>query len=97
MEPPQVEPAMATWTGWGQNSDGRREGFAAAQKHGGIAVVQRLNLETVEGEGRRVDAAFDLRLDDAAVHFVGQVGWGLNILVTEHKGIGFSGVGTRVL
>jgi len=79
MEPPQVEPAMATWTGWGQNSGWpERKGFAAAQKHGGIAVVQRLNLED-RGRGKvaEVDAAFDLRLDDAAVHFVGQVGVGI--------------------
>src|ERR1700722_5055570 len=52
--------------------------LAAAQQHGGVAVVHGLNLQ----DGRRgqiVDenSAFDLRADDAAVHFVGEVGMGV--------------------
>ena len=54
--------------------------FAAAKQHGGVAVVQRLNLE--DGGRRKiaeVDTTLDFRLDDAAVHFVRELGWGLNI------------------
>ena len=76
MEPPQVEPAMATCTGSGQNS-GWPEMRASLppKQHGGVAVVHGLNFE--DGGGRKIvekDAAFDFRLDDAAVHFVSQVG-----------------------
>jgi hypothetical protein len=53
------------------------EGFAAAQKNGGVTMIQGLNLEDC---GRRkiaqVDTTFDFRLNNAAVYFVGQVGMG---------------------
>ena len=51
------------------------QGFAAAEEHRGVAVVQGLNLQ--DGGGRKVvekNSAFDFGLDDAAVDFVGEVG-----------------------
>jgi hypothetical protein len=57
--------------------------FATAQKHGGVAMIQSLNLENC---GRReiaqIDTTLDFRLDDAAVHVVGQIGVG-----AKHGGI----------
>ena len=53
------------------------ESLAAAENHGGVAMVHGLDFE--DGGGREVveeDSAFDFRLDDAAVHFVGKVGVG---------------------
>ena len=54
------------------------QSFAASKKDCGVAVVHGLNLE--DGGGRKiveVDTTFDFRLDDAAVHFVGEVGVGV--------------------
>jgi hypothetical protein len=53
------------------------KGFATAQKHGGVTMIQGLNLE--DGGWRKiaqVDTPFDFRLNNAAVYFVGQVGMG---------------------
>ena len=68
--------------------------FAAAQKHGGVAVVHGLDLE--DGGRRKVvekNSAFDFRLDDAAVHFVSQVGVRVKHADDRDKGIGFLGQG----
>src|SRR5271168_3115809 len=49
--------------------------FASTEQDGGVAMMHGLNFEN--GIGRKFveeDAAFDLRLDDAAVHFVSEVG-----------------------
>ena len=70
----------------------------AAQKHSGVAVVQGLDLKD---RGRRqvaeIDATFDFRLDDAAVHFVGQVGVGTKHTGDRTLGYRVSGTGTRAL
>ena len=52
-------------------------GFAAAEEHGGVAVMHGLNAEN-SGRGKIVEknSAFDFGLDDAAVDFVGEVGVG---------------------
>ena len=49
--------------------------FAAAQKHSRVAVVHGLDFE--DRRGRKIvekNAAFDFRLDDAAVDFIRQIG-----------------------
>jgi len=54
------------------------QGFAAAEQDGDITVMHGLDFE--DGGGRKVveeNAAFDFGLDDAAIHFVGQVGVGI--------------------
>ena len=79
------------------------QSFTAAEKYGGVTVVQGLNFEHCRG--RKVvqeNAAFNFRLDDAAVDFVGQVGvrvkhryqtcWRLGIRVS-----GFGGADKRTL
>ncbi len=76
IEPPQVEPEIATCTGSGQNS-GCPEimRLATPQQNGRVAVMHRLDVK--HSVGRKIaqeDPAFDLRLDDAAVHFVRQIG-----------------------
>jgi hypothetical protein len=52
--------------------------LAAAKQHGGVAVMHGLNLQDGRG-GQIVDenTAFDFRADDAAVHFIGEVGMGV--------------------
>ena len=46
--------------------------FAAAEKHGGVTVVHGLDFQD-SGRGKFIkkNSAFDFRLDDAAVDFVG--------------------------
>src|SRR5580700_3414522 len=56
------------------------QSLATAENHGGVTMVHSLDFE--DGRGWEVveeNSAFDFRLDDAAVHFVGKVGVG-----TEH-------------
>src|ERR1700693_5401304 len=72
--------------------------FAAAQKHGGVAMIQGLDLE--DGGRRKiaqVDATFDFRPDDAAVHFVGQVGMGAKHGGVRRRAYRISDGRTRVL
>jgi hypothetical protein len=48
-----------------------QKSFAAAEKHGGVAVVKSLNLE--DGGGWKIaekNSAFNFRLDDCVVDFV---------------------------
>ena len=75
-----------------------QKSFAAAKQHGGVAVVQGLNLQ--DGGWRKIaeiDPAFDLRLDDAPVHSIGEIG-----VRTKHgrdRTLAYrvSGAATRVL
>jgi hypothetical protein len=53
------------------------QGFAAAEKDSGVAVMHGLNLKN--GRWRKVaeeNPTFDLRLNDAAIDFIRQVGMG---------------------
>lgn len=54
------------------------QGFTAAEKNSGVAMVHSLDFEN--GGGRKIaekNSAFDFRLDDAAVYFISQVGVGV--------------------
>ena len=53
----------------------RQKSFAAAEEHGGVAVVHRLNAKNgVRWKIVEKNSTLDFRLDDAAVDFVGEVG-----------------------